>query len=56
MAFPRISPAHLPVQYNPFRLWDDGKLKKRYSPVCVIGCAKLTEGLFYRAPRCVLHI
>ena len=38
--------AHLPVQYNPFRLWDDGKLKTSQSSlVCVIGCAKLTEGV-----------
>ena len=27
MAFSTHWSAHLPVQYNPFRLWDDGKLK-----------------------------
>ena len=46
MAFSTHWSAHLPVQYNPFRLWDDASLKTSQSSlVCVIGCAKLTEGV-----------
>lgn len=58
MAFSTHWSAHLPVQYNPFRLWDDGKLKKLHSPAwcALLDARNLRKGLFYRAPRCVLHI